>query len=117
MEKKDIKDKKIINFIIRIFWIFIIGSVFGFFAEMIYTLVYTRILSEIASVLIRIDKAKKESEDDESFSSLRNKILEMLNSEEVKFVIDNAKKIDEFKKHKAFNYMLKLIAKDFNNII
>lgn len=44
MGKKEIKDKKIINFIIRIFWIFIIGSVFGFFAEMIYTLVYTRTL-------------------------------------------------------------------------
>ena len=28
----------------RIFWIFIIGSVFGFFAEMIYALVYTRAL-------------------------------------------------------------------------
>ena len=44
MGKKEIKDKEIINFIIRIFWIFIIGSVFGFFAEMIYTLVYTRTL-------------------------------------------------------------------------
>lgn len=42
MEKNNIKDKKIINFIIRIFWIFIIGSVFGFFAEMLYALVYTR---------------------------------------------------------------------------
>lgn len=44
MEKKDIKDKKIINYIIKIFWVFVIGSVFGFFAEMIYTLVYTRTL-------------------------------------------------------------------------
>ena len=44
MEKKEIKDKRITNFIIRIFWVFIIGSVFGFFAEMIYTLVYTRTL-------------------------------------------------------------------------
>lgn len=34
--------KKIINDIIKIFWIFIIGSVFGFFAEMLYALVYTR---------------------------------------------------------------------------
>lgn len=34
--------KKIINYIIKIFWIFIIGSVFGFFAEMLYALVYTR---------------------------------------------------------------------------
>lgn len=36
--------KKIINYIIKIFWIFIIGSVFGFFAEMLYALVYTRTL-------------------------------------------------------------------------
>lgn len=36
--------KKIINYIIRIFWIFVIGSVFGFFAEMLYALVYTRTL-------------------------------------------------------------------------
>lgn len=34
--------KKIINYITKIFWIFIIGSVFGFFAEMLYALVYTR---------------------------------------------------------------------------
>lgn len=34
--------KKIINYVIKIFWIFIIGSVFGFFAEMLYALVYTR---------------------------------------------------------------------------
>ena len=42
MEKSNTKNKKIINFIIRIFWIFMIGSVFGFFAEMLYALVYTR---------------------------------------------------------------------------
>lgn len=36
--------KKIINYIIKIFWIFVIGSVFGFFAEMLYALVYTRTL-------------------------------------------------------------------------
>lgn len=36
--------KKIINYIIIIFWIFVIGSVFGFFAEMLYALVYTRAL-------------------------------------------------------------------------
>lgn len=42
--KKDIKERKIINFIIRIFWVFIIGSIFGFFAEMLYALVYTRTL-------------------------------------------------------------------------
>lgn len=36
--------KKIINYIIKIFWIFVIGSVFGFFAEMLYGLVYTRTL-------------------------------------------------------------------------
>lgn len=38
------KDKiaKIINLIIKIFWIFVIGSVFGFFAEMLYGIVYTR---------------------------------------------------------------------------
>jgi len=43
--------KKIINYIIKIFWIFIIGSVFGFFAEMLYALVYTRTL-EIRQGLI-----------------------------------------------------------------
>jgi len=42
--KKDIKERKITNFIIRIFWVFIIGSIFGFFAEMLYALVYTRTL-------------------------------------------------------------------------
>lgn len=36
--------KKIINCSIKIFWIFVIGSVFGFFAEMLYALVYTRTL-------------------------------------------------------------------------
>ena len=34
--------KKVIDFLIKIFWIFIIGSVFGFFIEMLYVLVYTR---------------------------------------------------------------------------
>ena len=34
--------KKIIDFLIKIFWIFVIGSVFGFFIEMLYVLVYTR---------------------------------------------------------------------------
>lgn len=43
--------KKIINYIIKIFWIFVIGSVFGFFAEMGYALVYTRAL-EIRQGLI-----------------------------------------------------------------
>lgn len=42
MEKKENKVVKIINLIIKLFWIFIIGSVFGFFAEMIYATVYTR---------------------------------------------------------------------------
>ena len=42
MKKKDVKDKKIINIIMRIFWIFIIGSVFGFIVEIIYPLIYTR---------------------------------------------------------------------------
>lgn len=41
MEKKLLK---IVNFIIKIFWIFVIGSIFGFFAEMIYGAVYTRTL-------------------------------------------------------------------------
>lgn len=36
------KISKIINELIKIFWIFVIGSVFGFFAEMIYGIVYTR---------------------------------------------------------------------------
>lgn len=44
MGKINVKDKKLINFIIKIFWIFVIGSVFGFFAEMLYALVYTRTL-------------------------------------------------------------------------
>ncbi len=43
--------KKIINYSIKIFWIFVIGSVFGFFAEMFYALVYTRTL-EIRQGLI-----------------------------------------------------------------
>lgn len=43
--------KKIINYIIKIFWIFVIGSVFGFFAEMSYALIYTRTL-EIRQGLI-----------------------------------------------------------------
>ena len=42
MEKKNNKIKDIINFIIKILWIFVIGSIFGFFAEMIYGAVYTR---------------------------------------------------------------------------
>lgn len=40
--EKDNKIAKIVNLIIKIFWIFIIGSVFGFFAEMLYGAVYTR---------------------------------------------------------------------------
>lgn len=43
--------KKIINYSIKIFWIFVIGSIFGFFAEMLYALVYTRTL-EIRQGLI-----------------------------------------------------------------
>ena len=44
MEKKENKVTKVINFIIKIFWIFVIGSVFGFVAEMLYATVYTRAL-------------------------------------------------------------------------
>ena len=51
MKKDDDIRKKIINLIIRIFWVFVIGSVFGFFAEMTYALVYTRTL-EIRKGLI-----------------------------------------------------------------
>ena len=36
--------KKILIYAVKIFWIFVIGSVFGFFAEMLYALVYTRAL-------------------------------------------------------------------------
>lgn len=43
--------KKIIKNTIKIFWIFVIGSIFGFFAEMLYALVYTRTL-EIRQGLI-----------------------------------------------------------------
>lgn len=42
MEKDKNRIAIIINWIIVIFWIFIIGSVSGFFAEMIYSTVYTR---------------------------------------------------------------------------
>ena len=42
MDNSSNKVMKIINFIIKIFWIFVIGSVAGFFIEMIYTAVYTR---------------------------------------------------------------------------
>lgn len=42
MDKSNNKLMKIINFIIKIFWIFVIGSLAGFFIEMIYTAVYTR---------------------------------------------------------------------------
>ncbi|MCI8444077.1 MAG: putative ABC transporter permease [Clostridia bacterium] len=41
MEKEN-RIAKIVNLIIKIFWIFVIGSVFGFFAEMLYGAVYTR---------------------------------------------------------------------------
>lgn len=51
MEKKKIKYRNIISFTIKIFWVFVIGSVFGFFAEMLYALVYTRML-EIRQGLI-----------------------------------------------------------------
>ena len=40
--KKNNKIAKIINLVIKIFWVFVIGSVFGFFAEIIYGVVYTR---------------------------------------------------------------------------
>ena len=36
------KLKGLNKFILRCFWILVIGSVFGFFAEMLYALVYTR---------------------------------------------------------------------------
>lgn len=42
MEKSNNKFTKIIDMIYIIFWVFMIGSVFGFFAEMIYSSVYTR---------------------------------------------------------------------------
>ena len=42
MKNKKGEISEIVNFIIKIFWVFIIGSVFGFFAEMIYSTVYTR---------------------------------------------------------------------------
>ena len=41
---KENKIAKVINFIIKIFWIFVIGSVFGFVVEMLYATVYTRTL-------------------------------------------------------------------------
>lgn len=51
MNKKEVSDRKVINFIIKIFWIFVIGSIFGFFGEMMYAFVYTRAL-EIRKGLI-----------------------------------------------------------------
>lgn len=42
--KKKVEERRIINLLIRIFWVFVIGSIFGFFAEMLYALVYTRTL-------------------------------------------------------------------------
>ena len=51
MGKKQVEDKKIINFIIRIFWVFVVGSVFGFFIEMLYVFVYSRTI-EIRQGLI-----------------------------------------------------------------
>lgn len=46
MEKQLIVRKnRIINIIMKIFWIFVIGSIFGFFAEIIYGLIYTRNLA------------------------------------------------------------------------
>lgn len=39
------KYKKVEKIVFRIFWILVIGSVFGFFAEMLYALVYTRTFS------------------------------------------------------------------------
>ena len=43
---KNIKQeiKRVIKFIAIIFWIFIIGSVFGFIAEMLYSTIFTRTL-------------------------------------------------------------------------
>lgn len=41
---KENKVIKVVNFIMKIFWIFILGSVFGFVAEMLYATVYTRTL-------------------------------------------------------------------------
>lgn len=41
---KENKVIKAINFIIKVFWIFLIGSVFGFVIEMLYSTVYTRTL-------------------------------------------------------------------------
>ena len=42
MKKSEKKISELINLIIKIFWIFVIGSVFGYFAEVIYGIVYTR---------------------------------------------------------------------------
>jgi len=42
MEKTNIIVSKIINLVIKLFWIFVLGSVFGFFAEMLYGTIYTR---------------------------------------------------------------------------
>ncbi len=44
MKKKKNTISTIINFIIKIFWIFVIGSIFGFFVEMLYGSLYTRAL-------------------------------------------------------------------------
>ena len=44
MERKEGKIVKAINLIMKIFWIFVIGSVFGFVIEMLYATIYTRTL-------------------------------------------------------------------------
>lgn len=36
------KKNRVINIIMKVFWIFVIGSIFGFFAEIIYAFIYTR---------------------------------------------------------------------------
>lgn len=42
MDKEESKIAKILNWIIKIFWVFVIGSIFGFIIEMLYAAIYSR---------------------------------------------------------------------------
>lgn len=42
MKIEVLKNKKLINIVMKIFWIFMIGSLFGFFAEIMYAFIFTR---------------------------------------------------------------------------
>ena len=51
MEKELVVNNKIVNNIFIIFWVFIIGSVFGFFAEIIYSIIYTHTIKVMRGLI------------------------------------------------------------------